>query len=203
MAESCRVAVDEQRRARARRRRRGRRLQLVDRHAEADPAGDVRRCPPRTSTAASLYVVFSNVTERDHVAAALVRRQLLEPRLAAVERADARRPVHLVAPRPRRSRSRASSTSIGRCGAACAPSTRTGTLARVGERDELLDRVDGAERVRDVRHRDEPRPRRQALLELVDRHLALVGDRHDARASRPSSRRRAATARCSSGAPAP
>ncbi len=42
---------------------------------------------------------------------------------------------------------------------------------------DLADGVDGAERVRDVRHGDEPRARAEPPRELVERHLAAVVDR--------------------------
>ena len=67
----------------------------VGRDAEPDAARDVRRAGlelPR-------QLVVRRLLERDgrdHVAAALIRRELLEPRLRSVERADAGRAVHLV-----------------------------------------------------------------------------------------------------------
>jgi len=46
--------------------------------------------------------------------------------------------------------------------------------------DDLLDRNDGAERVRNLRHRDDPGAIGQQLLELVEPHLAGVVDRNHA-----------------------
>ena len=48
--------------------------------------------------------------------------------------------------------------------------------ARVGNFDDLLDRNDGAERVRHLRDRDQFGARRQRLLEFLDGEIALVVD---------------------------
>ena len=50
----------------------------------------------------------------------------------------------------------------------------------MGHLDDLVDRVDGAERVGHVNDRDELRARRQQPLELVEAQLAAFVDRHDA-----------------------
>jgi hypothetical protein len=50
---------------------------------------------------------------------------------------------------------------------------------RVRRADDLLDRVDRAERVRDVDHGDQLRPLREQAPELVHPQLAAIVDRHD------------------------
>jgi hypothetical protein len=60
------------------------------------------------------------------------------------------------------------------------PVDEHGDLARVGEPDDALDRVDRAEGVRDVADGDELRPLREQGLEGVHLQLAAVVDRRDA-----------------------
>ena len=96
---------------------------------------------------------------------------------ASPEHADAGRPEELVPGEGSRSRSRAPARPPARCGTACAPSTSTGTPRARGHPAQLGDRVDGAERVRDVRHGQHPRPRGEQLLGPPQVELAGVGDR--------------------------
>ena len=69
-------------------------------------------------------------------------------------------------------------------GIACAPSTKTGIAAGVGEGGDALDRQDRAEGVREVRHGDELRARREHALEHVEVDVARLveGDDREARA---------------------
>ena len=60
---------------------------------------------------------------------------------------------------------------------------RTGTPWRCATRDDLVNRVHGAERVRHVRHRDDLRALRQQRLELVEHQLAAIVHRRDAEPS--------------------
>ena len=52
--------------------------------------------------------------------------------------------------------------------------------ARARKRHDLLDRIDGAERVRHVRHADEPCALVEQLFVFVDQQFAGIVDRHDA-----------------------
>ena len=63
---------------------------------------------------------------------------------------------------------------------ACAPSTSTRRAVAMRHLDHLPRRRDGAERVRDLRERDEPRARAEQLLVLVEHDLAVVVHRRDA-----------------------
>src|SRR4051794_36322401 len=53
----------------------------------------------------------------------------------------------------------------------------------MGEGDDVLDRIDRAERVGDVRNRHDLRLRAEQLLQLVEPQLALVGHGNDAQVS--------------------
>ncbi len=72
-----------------------------------------------------------------------------------------------------------SCTSARRWGTDCAPSIRIARVVTVGERRHLADGDDGAERVRDLGHRDELRARAEQARVLLEDHLAAVGDGHD------------------------
>ena len=54
------------------------------------------------------------------------------------------------------------------------PVDQHGNAALVGEPDDLLDRNEGAERVRHLGDRDELRAVRQQLLELIDQEIAVI-----------------------------
>ena len=81
------------------------------------------------------------------------------------------------------------------------PIHQHGNPAGMGELDQVLDRVDGAERVGQVHHRDEAGPIAQEPLECVNVQLAGVGDGSGRAVLLPSARRPAARGRCWSGAP--
>ena len=127
------------------------RLDVVDRHAEPDGAGDVRR--------AGLELVRQRVPRRllegdgaDHVAAALERRHRLEQRFLAVEHADAGRAVQLVAGGD-------VEIAVERLDVDRHVVRRLRTVeqhrhaAAMRDADDLRDRIDRAERVRHVRRR--------------------------------------------------
>ena len=146
------------------------RLDPVDGGAEADGARDVGR--PRLELVGER--VEGRLLERDredHVAAALPRRHRLEVRPPPPEDADARRRVHLVA---------AEGVEVGARGADVEAEVRDALRAvhedrdalRVRARHDLVDRVHRAERVRDLRHREEPRPRVEERLEPVEVEVA-------------------------------
>ena len=153
-------------------------VQVVDRRAEADDAGDVRR--------AGLELVRQRVVRRllegdrrDHVAAALVRRHRVEQRRLAVEHAGARRPEHLVA---------GEGVEVGIERLHVDGHVRRG-LRAVDEHDragrvrlphDLGDRVDRPERVRHVDHRDDASCASVSRRSNSSRpQLAAVVDRHD------------------------
>ncbi len=152
-------------------------LHPVDRRAERDAAGDVRGA--RLELVGQL--VPGGLLEgdgRDHVAPALPGRHGLEEGGLAVEGAHAGRAVHLVAgegvevaaDRPhvhRQVRRR-----LG-------PVHHHHRARRVGELRHAAHGVDGAERVRHVRDRDDPGPGREEPLERGHVHLAGVVDRGD------------------------
>ena len=75
----------------------------------------------------------------DHLAAGQERRHRLEQLLAAPQRARARSGRRACGPRRRRSRSPAPATSMGRCGADCAPSTTSTPPLGVRPVAELAD----------------------------------------------------------------
>ena len=88
-----------------------------------------------------------------------------EQLLAAVQHADAGRAEHLVAGEAVEVAIELPARRRRACGTACAPSSSTGTPCCLARRDELLDRHDRAERVGDVREREQLRARTDQLLE--------------------------------------
>ena len=116
---------------------------------------------------------------QDHVAASLEGRHPLEQRGLAVKHADSGGPAKLVA----RERVEVAVEILHvdlhvwyRLRAV----DQNRHAARVRKRDHPLDRIDGAQRVRNVRHADEPGVSVEQLLVLVDQQLAGVVDRHHA-----------------------
>ncbi len=195
-------AVLEQRLLRARRSRRTRSTGCSRSPRRARSRRRCPACPPRTCTAASFQVDFSNVTELNHVAAAEERRHRFEQRFLAVEDADARRAVQLVS--GRRVEVAVERLDVDRHvvrGLRSVDEHRH--AARVRDADDLLDGIDRAERVRHVR-----RPRRASSARQSALRTRRASARRDRRSARPAAARRAprraaATARCSSGAPSP
>ena len=143
------------------------------RGAQADGAGDVRR--------ARLELVRQRVPgaslERDradHVAAAHERRHGLEQRGLAVEHADARRAVELVAREHIEVAVERLDVDAACDTAACDPSISTGDAMRVRQLHDLVDRIDGAERIRQVRHRHHLRARPSSRSNCVHNQLAAI-----------------------------
>ena len=139
------------------------------------------RCPPRSARAAAGSGLLEGDV-LDHVAAALpgrhARRGLGFGRRARRCR-WARRPCGR---RRRRSRSRAPARrrACARRPARRRPAPRAPRRCAIATIS--LRRRDGAERVRDLRERDELRARAEQLLVLLEEDLAAVVDRHDAQA---------------------
>ena len=171
---AARVAVGEQLALVRARRARGRcRASVVDRGAEADGAGDVRACPPRSAAGRRANVVFS----KRHRLRSCRRRPATaaSPRAArarAAEHADRRSGRRACGPRTRRSRSRAPA----RRPACAAPPARRrparGTPRACASAAISRTGLHGAEHVRDVRDGDELRARREQRRELVEHELA-------------------------------
>ena len=114
---------------------------------------------------------------QDHVAAALPWRHALEQLLAPIQHADAGGPSILWR-RNNRSRSRAPVRPR-----ACAepPARRRAAPGRhaLGDRNELLDRYDRAERIRDVSKRQQFRPWTDQLFERLEVDFTGLRDRDD------------------------
>ena len=163
------------------------RREPVRRDAEDDAARDVRGAGLELPG----QLVVRRLLERDgrdHVAAALVRRELLEPRLRAVERADAGRAVHLVA--RHRVEVAAERRDVDReVRRGLRAVHEDGHVARLREADELLDGIDRAERVRDVRRRprSSSRPdRRFSNSSTGTSPESVIGDDDELRARAPA-----------------
>ena len=152
-------------------------LHVVDGGPEADRPRDVGRTglePVGRLREGRLLVRH----RRDHVAARLPGRHGVEQREAPVERPDARGAVELVA-------REGVEVAADRAHVDREPRHRLGAVDEgdgagpVRERHELAHGVHGAERVRDVRHRDELRPLREERLELVHEERSAVVDGRD------------------------
>jgi hypothetical protein len=162
-------------------RRNGREIQareIVHGGAEADDARDVR--------GAGFELVGQGVVRaaleahgQDHVAAALVRRHLLEQRALAVQDARPRRAEHLVArERVEVAVERFHVDAQMRHGLSSVDE-RDGAHG-VSFRDQSLDGIHGAERVRDVRKRGDLCPCAEQRVEGADVERAVVANRrHD------------------------
>ena len=175
---------------------------VVDRRAEPDRAGDVRRAGLELVR----QIVPGAALERDrpnHVAAAQERRHRVEHRLAAVQDADAGRAVHLVA--GEHVEVRAERLDVHRpCDTRPAtrrsarrrrPASRRATISATGLTvPSAFDTCTTAT----IFVRGDQQP-----LELLHHQVAAIVDRHDLAARRPCARTAAATARCWSGAPSP
>ena len=179
-------------------------LEVVDRGAEADRAGDVRRAGLELVRRARCTSSSRSVTERIMSPPPWYGGIASSSSAPAVEHADAGRAEHLVAgegvevavERPH----------VDRAGAAPPARRRrsTGDAARVRElRRSRATGIDRAERVRDVGERDQPRARSEQLRRTRrSRSSPRVVDRRPrAAARRVCVAERSATARCSSGAP--
>ena len=151
------------------------RLEVVERRREPDRALDVRRAGlervRRRRVLGLLEGDGADHARRRPGRAASPRAARAAPRARRCR--SGRRPCGR---RRRRSRSPAPATSTGRCGAACAPSTRTSAPRACARSTISAHRVDGAEGVRDVGDGDEPRARREQPLELLE-HAARRGRR--------------------------
>ena len=102
----------------------------------------------------------------------------------------------------RRSRRRARPTSTGICGTACGAVDERHRAGGARARDDLRDRVDRAEHVRDVRERDHPHVAARELGVELRRATARRARRPPGSAAPRRARGRApARARCSRGAP--
>ena len=169
------------------------------------PARSRRRCPacrPRTWTGSAAQVDRSKVTERDHVAAALPGRHLLRAGRPAVKHTDARRPEHLVSREGKEVAAERLDVRPRGAGAACAPSTSTGTPAAWASATIRRTGLMVPRAFETCATRDKPRARRRAAPRSPSRsQLAGIGDRRDAEYGAGLRRPAAARARCWSGAP--
>src|SRR3984893_3439457 len=152
--------------------------QILNGGAERNGAGDVRR--------AGLKFVRELVVEgllkrdrTDHVTAALVGRHSIEQGGFAVQNADARRCVQLVA-------GESIEVTIERLHVHRHMWHSLGAIDQhwnvqpVRHFDEQLERNDRAQRIGNVRHRDELCPRSQQFCKFVKPQLAVVAERSDA-----------------------
>ena len=151
---------------------------VVDCGAQPDRAGDVRRA--RFELVGQL--VPGAALERDgadHVSAAEERRHLLQHRLAPVEHADPGRAVQLVA--GEHVEVGANRRDVRRHVVHGLRSVherqRAGAMRQT---NQLLDGIDRAQGVREVRHGRHARLRREQPLELVHEQLASIVHRRDA-----------------------
>jgi hypothetical protein len=112
----------------------------------------------------------------DHLAAAVERPHRHQMLVLAVEHADAGRAVQLVAGEDVEIAVDVLHVDVEmHRGLAAVDQHRN--AARMRELHHLLDRHDGAERIRHLRDRDQLGARRQQLLEFVDQEIAFVVDR--------------------------
>ncbi len=151
--------------------------QVIERGAEADGGGDVRRAGLEFPG----HVVegrAAKVDLADHLAAAHERRHLLEQLAPRPERARTGRAEHLVAGEDIEVAAKVNDIDGGMRHRlrAVDEHERAGGL-RLG--DHLLDGVDGADAVRDVRERDELGPRPQEHLEALLVEPPIVVDGHE------------------------
>ena len=154
-------------------------VHVVDRGAQADRAGDVRRAGFEFVR----QLVVSCLLEcdgTDHVAAALIRRHGVEQRRFAVQHADAGRPVNLVA-------GEGVEIAVERLHVhlhvrhGLRAIHQHGNVVAVRQFDHSLERIDRAERIRDVRDGDQLRSRPEQFRKFVEQQLAVVVDRSDAK----------------------
>ena len=165
-------------------------LQEVDRGAEADGLGDVRRAGLELRRALRPARLLDG-DRGDHVPAGEERRHGVQQLGAAVQDADAGRARRPCGRSSRRSRRPARARSTGICGTACAPSTTTIAPAAWARRTISCDRVDGPEHVGDVRDGDDlDVAAGQQGVELVE---VAAGPRRRRRPSRTSAPRRSAS----------
>ena len=150
--------------------------QVVDGGAEADRLGD--RHGARLEARGRLGELGLVVADAgDHVPAAEERRHRLEQLAAAVQHADAGRPVGLVTgPGVEVGAERGDVDRQVRDGLrAVDQHERAGGVRELGD---LGDRVDRAEHVGDVADREQLRPAREQVAERLHVEQARVGDRH-------------------------
>ena len=151
-------------------------LEPVERRRQSDGLGERRRARlelPRQLIPGRLL----EVDPADHVAADQEGGHLLEQLALGVQDADSRRSVDLVPGEP---------VEVGADRLHVEPEVRRCLRAvdqhprahAVGARDDLLDAVDRAERVRHVHHSDELRRLRELTVERVLVETAVRGDRH-------------------------
>ena len=154
------------------------RVDIVDRRAEADGVGDIAGAGLETFRRPLKHGLFEGDVG-DHVAAALPGRGLGQNRVTAIDRADAGRPEHLVARKHEevaadrlhvhrhvRHRLRAVDDDAN--------------AMLMGQRRHLRDGRDRAERVGDLRHRDDLGPGPEQFLIGFENDLAAVVHRGDA-----------------------
>ena len=151
------------------------RLDVVDRGAEPDRLHDRRRAGlelvRRLAIGDAILEHFA-----DHLAAAVERRHRGEVLVLAVERADAGRAVQLVAGEHVEVAADVLHVDFEMHRRLAAVDQHR-NAARMRDAHDLLDRHDGAERVRHVGDRDHLGARRQQLLELVEQEIAVLVDR--------------------------
>ena len=159
------------------------RFDIVDGRAQADSAGHVGR----TRFELVRQFVVRGAFERhvqNHVAATLPGRHLGEQFLATVEHTDAGGPIKLVAREGIEVRPQRLDVHT-RVGNGLCTIHQHRNSPRVSGGNDFRDRQDGAERIRDMRDRHQPRPRRQQPVELIqDEFAVLVDGRHDQGAAR-------------------
>ena len=108
----------------------------------------------------------------------MVRRHRLQQRRLAVEHADAGGAIQLVA-------REGVEIAVERAHIDLEVGRRLGAVDEhrsalgVGKIDDALHRIDGSQRVRQMRHRDEPGARTEQALQLARHQLAVVVDRRD------------------------
>ncbi len=176
--------------------------QVVDRRRQADGARDVRRARlelPR-------QLVVGGLLERhrqDHVAAALPRRHRLEQLLAAVQHADAGRAEHLVAGEAVEIAAERLHVDHARAARPARRRAAPGRRAACAHRDESLHRHDRAERIGDVREREQAWCADRSGCSNASKSTSPVCDDRDHLQLRAGLlAHAAATARCWRGAPA-
>lgn len=113
----------------------------------------------------------------NHLTAALIRRQPVEPFFLAIENADAGRPVHLMSAEHEEIIVEVLHVNLEVRGALSAVYHNRNVMA-VGNAYYLLHRVDRAEHIADMRHADDLRAGRYKLFKLIKLQLTVVSHRY-------------------------
>src|SRR5262245_9701646 len=152
-------------------------LEVLRGHTQPDRVGDRRRA--RLELPGNVVPLApSKVDLADHLAAGEERRHRFEQLAPGPQRAGAHRGQHLVA--AERVEVGAEILDVDRhVGHGLGTVDQDEGAGVVGRLDHLLDRVDRAQRVRDVGERDELRLQPEQNLEDVESEAAVVGDRDE------------------------